>query len=140
MKENGQRPEVGFDHKVAEVRMGIISNMMNGLLEMRSPEGSDKYEHGKMVYQTARLNAAVIGWNPNRAEDIARHTLEEEDAREAHRTADHRLAREEAHDREMALIKDTFPGQFDEWEDQAKQGDVPPRNDAGGFEMKRRGW
>lgn len=116
--DNGNKPTnlpksepAPFSEKVARVRMGIINNIMDGLVQMRSPEESDTYRHGKMVYQTARLDAAVIGWNPNKAEDIARHVLEDEAKREEHRVLDHKLAEEER-ERDWEIINKEFPGQF----------------------------
>jgi hypothetical protein len=40
------------------------------------------------------------------------------------------------------IINKEFPNQYEEvdYDQQSRLGDVPPRNDAGGFEMKRRGW
>lgn len=48
--------------------------------------------------------------------------------------------KEEEKEADWKLINKEFPGQFEGWEKQAFMGDVPPRNDAGGFKMKRRGW
>lgn len=121
-------------------RMVAINRIMDGILEMRSPEGSEKYKHGQLQFNLGRLDSAVLGMNPNVAIDKAQERVREYDELQAHQEADHRLKVQEDRDTDWKVIRGEFPNQFEEFEEQAKQGDVPARMDAGGFEMRRRGW
>lgn len=88
-----------------------------------------------MAAQTAQIRASrreavLAGFNLGGFDLIVKDKIALMKRKEAERVAD------------MALVHAEFPGQFDtdDADAQARQGEVPARSDAGGFELRRRGW
>lgn len=77
-----------------ELKTRIVSNIIDGLQALEAPVGSDLHKHGQLIVNTARLDAAVIGWDPAKPFQIATHVLEERKAEER-RAEDHRMAEQE---------------------------------------------
>lgn len=94
-----------------ELKTKIVSNLVDGMLAMESPDGSDLHKHGQLIVNTARLDAKVIGWDPIKPVGIATHILEERKAEER-RAEDHRMLRQEQKEEDWEIIHGEFPGQF----------------------------